>query len=349
MIDGLRGLAALIVYLFHSTEFFGDSWRPASGYLAVDLFFLLSGIVIAYSYDGRIGRSELGTVAFMRVRLVRFYPLLILATLATAAVQLVAVRTGHLPITLVNGSLVLAVILTLLFIPQRPTPNSTLYPLNAPFWSLLDELLINACFILAWRWLSNSLLAAVIVIGGIGLAFIVFHYGDLAGGPNWDTPHVGLVRVTFSFFVGVLMVRTIPRSTRRSDLVLVAASIILGLILFFDPGRFRPAYDLVCVIVLFPLLAVLAIRFQAGPRGSRPACWLGDASYGIYVFHAPFNGVILGLLGMLGFRQVGWLGFVWPMSAAMLIVFMLVLNRYFDVPLRRWLLRPSGRGDAPPF
>ena len=151
MIDGLRGLAALIVYLFHSTEFFGDSWRPASGYLAADLFFLLSGIVIAYSYDGRIGRSERGTVAFMRVRLVRFYPPLILATLATAAVQLVAVRTGHLPITLVNGSLVLAVILTLLFIPQRATPNSTLYPLNAPFWSLLDELLINACFILAWR------------------------------------------------------------------------------------------------------------------------------------------------------------------------------------------------------
>ena len=185
--------------------------------------------------------------------------------------------------------------------------------------------------------------------GGIGLALIAFHYGDLAGGPNRDTPHVELVRVTFFFFVGVLMVRTILRSTRRSDFVSLAASITLGLILFFDPERFRSAYDLVCMIVLFLLLAVVAIRFQAGPRGSRPARWLGAASYGIYVFHAPFNGVVLGLLEKLGFRQVGWHGFVWPKSAVMLIIFVLVLNRYFDVPLRRRLLRPSGRGAAPPL
>ena len=143
ILDGLRGLAAPIVYLCHSTAFFSDSWRPASGYLAVDLFVLLSGVIIAYSYDGRIGRSELGTIAFRWVRLVRFYPLLILATLATAAVQLVAVRTGHLPITLVNGSLVLALILTLLFIPSAP--HSEFHVISAQYQSSV---------IVTWRGLS---------------------------------------------------------------------------------------------------------------------------------------------------------------------------------------------------
>lgn len=82
ILDGLRGVAAMIVVAFHLFETY--STGPTDqilnhGYLAVDFFFVLSGFVIGYAYDDRWGRMTIG--GFFKRRLIRLQPMVILGTL----------------------------------------------------------------------------------------------------------------------------------------------------------------------------------------------------------------------------------------------------------------------------
>src|SRR5450631_2286933 len=85
ILDGLRGVAAILVVAFHIFETHSTSHLDQiinHGYLAVDFFFLLSGFVVGYAYDDRWGRMS--TWEFIKIRLVRLHPLVILGTLIGA-------------------------------------------------------------------------------------------------------------------------------------------------------------------------------------------------------------------------------------------------------------------------
>lgn len=86
LLDGLRGVAALLVLWYHVHEGFAfASGAPIIGsinygYLAVDFFFMLSGFVIGYAYDDRLHRSmSLGN--FARRRLIRLHPMVVFGAL----------------------------------------------------------------------------------------------------------------------------------------------------------------------------------------------------------------------------------------------------------------------------
>ena len=86
ILDGLRGVAALMVVWFHVFEAFATSHvdqRINHGYLAVDFFFVLSGFVIGYAYDDRWGRMTYRDF-FMR-RLIRLHPMVVMGMLIGAA------------------------------------------------------------------------------------------------------------------------------------------------------------------------------------------------------------------------------------------------------------------------
>jgi peptidoglycan/LPS O-acetylase OafA/YrhL len=79
IVDGLRGVAAIIVVLFHLAEPLASSRLNNvvnHGYLAVDFFFLLSGFVIGYAYDDRWDKLTIG--GFLRRRFERLQPLVVL-------------------------------------------------------------------------------------------------------------------------------------------------------------------------------------------------------------------------------------------------------------------------------
>src|SRR4051812_30959528 len=81
ILDGLRGIAALAVVIFHFMEWvFSDYSKNfiGHGFLAVDFFFCLSGFVIGYAYDSRIGKMGVG--AFFKTRLIRLHPLVVLGS-----------------------------------------------------------------------------------------------------------------------------------------------------------------------------------------------------------------------------------------------------------------------------
>src|SRR6201994_278586 len=87
ILDGLRGVASVIVFAFHVLETFTGGNRFIQiinhGYLAVDFFFILSGFVIAYAYDDRWGRMSQWD--FYKRRLVRLQPMVIMGSLIGAA------------------------------------------------------------------------------------------------------------------------------------------------------------------------------------------------------------------------------------------------------------------------
>lgn len=341
-LDVYRGLAALAVVGLHGVPFLGD-WWPRSGYIAVDFFFLISGMVIARSYDGRLGDRSLSAAAFVRLRVIRFYPIYLAGAVGAYLVAVAAFYTGRETMFGGVGEMTGVLALTLAFIPHKVGEVGTIFALNAPYWSLFFELLINIAFVALWPVLKGWRLTVFVILATFGLILAGWSIGSLEGGHSWETLHVGVARVTFSFFAGVWIIRSIAPGGRRSDGVLVGSGALLLALLWVDPGPWRLFFDLAAAMIVFPLFAVLAVRFQANRTGETVGRLLGDTSYGIYALHVPAMGIILGGLAVVGLREslpqpFSFVGFV-----AVLLVAVWVLHHFYDVPLRRWLIASGKR------
>lgn len=147
LLDGLRGVAAIFVILYHFGEGFATSpvdQMMNHGYLAVDFFFILSGFVIGYAYDDRWQRG-MSAGNFMLRRVIRLHPMVILSVIFGAVAYLIqgSVRWDGTPMPL--SMLLLALLLGLFLIPVLPGAgadvrgNNEMFPLNGPSWSLFFE------------------------------------------------------------------------------------------------------------------------------------------------------------------------------------------------------------------
>jgi peptidoglycan/LPS O-acetylase OafA/YrhL len=140
VLDGMRGVAAICVMVMHASGALGNS------IIAVDLFFILSGFVIAHSYGGRV---DMGLGKFMRRRLIRPYPMFLLG-MALGWLSLAVAH--HLGTTSISGREIAASVLTnALYLPyvaqQAIVPNLPIFPANPPAWSLFFELVANLFFL----------------------------------------------------------------------------------------------------------------------------------------------------------------------------------------------------------
>lgn len=95
-LDGLRGVAALIVVIYHR-RFWVAGFEDWHGYLAVDFFFLPSGFVISHAYGGRLASGQLSPDRFAVARVIRLYPLIVLgAVLGTVSFVIEGVQKSWL-------------------------------------------------------------------------------------------------------------------------------------------------------------------------------------------------------------------------------------------------------------
>lgn len=337
-LNGVRGLAAIFVVLLHSSGLFGFNPAPG-GYLAVDLFFCLSGFVIAHAYGDRL-RDGLTTASFIRLRLIRFYPLyaagLILGFLAALA-QLAVSPTHSAGLSRLLFNLGFG----LFFLPS-PT-GGTLYPFNLPAWSLWYELLVNIVYaFVLFRFSSRALasltaatfvfLAAMTLSGEHGLAF-----GPVAS--EWPG---AAARTLFSFSVGLLIYRT--RNSWDAPRVPAVILVVVTVVPMLLPvsALARPIFDLALVALWFPALITLSARVEP-VIGASALRFLGVASYGLYAIHYPVVQVLLAVKERTGFQ-----GF----NVGLAVVFALVavawvLDARFDIPTRRLLSGLTKRRASP--
>ncbi len=331
-LNGMRGVAAITIVVWHAPLLFGFSL--SSSYLAVDMFFVLSGFVLAHAYEARFERG-MGVGNFMRLRFIRLFPLASLGI----AITLIGVAVGwasgvHLTWTPV--SLAWCTAFNILFLPAPPLHGMVIFPLNSPAWSMFFELFVNLLYVLLWRLLSSRVLIAVLGTATVALAICATVFGDLNGGSEWPSLVVGFARVLFSFPAGVLIYRFTRnwRPIRLNGLFVIAAMILVFAV---DPRAARVAYDLVVVVVGIPAIVMVASL-------TRPArlvglfTFLGATSYGMYAIHEPVENIITGtIIKLLGGSLEHFA--VWPGLGFMVTMLGIVwlLDRYYDGPVRRWL------------
>jgi peptidoglycan/LPS O-acetylase OafA/YrhL len=345
ILDGLRGTAALLVLLYHLLDgllpYAANPLRHA--YLAVDFFFLLSGFVIGYAYDDRWPGLSLG--AFLRARIIRLHPLVLLAVVLGALGYWLDPFVGasqqlsgpRLALMLGCGALLLPT-------PPSSVPGGWLtHPLNSPCWSLLQEYLANIAYALGvWR-LGRRALAAAVALAALALVATALWHGSLDGGYAWHSVWMAPMRVAFPFGAGLLLHR-LGMQVRVPGAYLVLSA-LLGL-LFMAPA-FVPAsyYHLFCVLVMFPLIVAVGAGTPTAGRLAGFCRFSGQLSYPLYLVHFPFTAIfghwvsathpplghiVLAMVALIGFL----IGLAW------------LALRYYDEPVRAWLQARVRRRQA---
>jgi peptidoglycan/LPS O-acetylase OafA/YrhL len=340
-LDALRGIAAIGVVTFHMRQAFMPV-AAAGGYLAVDLFFMMSGVVLSHAYEHRF-RAGMGTFDFMRARLIRLYPLYFIGTLlgiAATWASLFGRNTQHWDIS----TLVQATLLALLFLPNLSgRPVDQIFPLNIPCWSLFLEVVVNLLFVIAWPLLTSRRLIVVSLLSGIVVGLAIVHTGHIDQAATASSFAVGLARTIFGFSVGVLIARR-NRHTYRGENNLkffAIAAIVCIAISGWPQGELRALWDAACVLLIFPLTVYWGTLIDPGPRLRRVASFLGLTSYAIYVVHSPvssfLNSAARYVAGDAGVSAgAPYLGVA---VLALLLTGCWLVDRYFDTPIRGFLNR----------
>ena len=146
ILDGLRGVASVMVVAFHLLEAHSGGSHLEQlinhGYLAVDFFFMLSGFVIGYAYDDRWNRMSVGT--FFKRRIIRLHPMVIVGSII-GAVFFYFQESPCFP-AIQNTSVGTMLLVMLLGCTLLPLPLkwdirgwTEMHPLNGPAWSLYYE------------------------------------------------------------------------------------------------------------------------------------------------------------------------------------------------------------------
>ena len=360
LLDGLRGVAALMVIWYHVFEGFAFASNSAietlnHGYLAVDFFFILSGFVIGYAYDDRWGKS-LTMKDFFKRRLIRLHPMVIMGAVLgaiTFCIQGSVQWDGtHVAISMI----MLSLLCTIFFIPAMPgvgyevRGNGEMFPLNGPCWSLFFEYIGNILYALFIRRLSNKALTVFVVLLGVALAaFAVFNvstYGNIGVGWTLDGVNFlgGSLRMLFPFSLGMLMSRNFkPMKVKGAFWICTIALIALFSVPYLEglePLCMNGVYEAFCVIVAFPIILWIGASGTTTDKQSTKICkFLGDISYPIYVIHYPLMYLFYAWLIR---NQLYTLGETWQVALcvyALCIVLAYLSLKFYDEPLRKYLAK----------
>jgi len=336
ILDGLRGTVAVAVVIFHIFEWlFPDyTYNPLRhAYLAVDFFFMLSGFVIGYAYDDRWQSMKI--TEFLRTRLIRLHPLVLLGVLIGVAGYWFDPFAGSGQNTGVWRMLFgIAAGILMLPSPALPKRYDETHSLNGPHWSLTMEYFINIVYAFAGPRMSKKTLIIVVLLSGIGLAASAIAHGSLQGGWGWSTFWMAPVRVTFPFFMGLLLYRMNFRINIKNAYLITS---ILLLALFAAPSfNANGLYEAFSVIVFFPLIVAIGAGSRVEGYTASVCSFSGKISYPIYVIHYPFI-YIYGHWLYKTDHSTSVIIIV-SISLAVFFIFLAWLSmRFYDEPVRAWL------------
>ncbi|WP_321963206.1 acyltransferase [Paraburkholderia sp. J7] len=349
-LDGLRGLGALFVLVQHFSPMYHV---PLLGhaYLAVDLFFAMSGFVIGSAYDKKIASGSLKFNQYILLRVLRLYPLylagLVLGTIAMM-VRLPASYWAEIASALPANVLMLPSRVVLpTFYPWLLTIDFS-YPLDFPAWSLFFELAVSLGYGLFFRFLSTRMLLLIMCVSGVALG-IAAYTSTLNSGAFWSSFYQGFARVGYSFPAGLLLYRHCRPGQSRNHLATLAVLLAaIGLLGVAWPAAHQHASDLFLALAVPPALVWVTTRVEPPARFLRLCAFSGMVSYGIYAMHVPVEIILQEIVYHIhGLAHPGGVTALLLLPAVVLVAW--AADRYYDTPLRRAVLtRSRGRRTAGP-
>ena len=360
LLDGLRGVAALLVvwyHIFEGFQFAGN--KPVidfinHGYLAVDFFFILSGFVVGYAYDNRWGKT-LTLGGFFRRRLIRLQPMVCMGAMIGAASFLLSGMERwdgtHATLWLtflafVCGCLMLP---ALPGMPREVRGNGEMFPLNGPCWSLFFEYIGNIVYALLIRRLSTRLLAVLSFALCCALTWFAVTdqsgYGSIGVGWTVDRTNIlgGSLRMLCPFTMGILMSRIFKPMKNVRGAFWTSAALLLAIFhvpYIYSEGALslNGVFEAACIIGVFPLVVWYAASGKTTDIASTRICrFLGDISYPLYIVHYPIMYAFY--MWLIKTRQYT-LYETWPAALAAVsasIILAWLCLKLYDMPVRKWL------------
>ncbi|WP_433292444.1 acyltransferase family protein [Actinoplanes sp. CA-030573] len=299
-LDGLRGLCALYVLLFHCwaytflgfPRYRGPAWLSWLGFgrLAVVMFLILSGFSLAMTAAGNGWRlGSLGRYA--RRRAWRILPAYWAALAFSLVIAWTVVRQPHSAEPTSGSVVVYTLLLQDLF--SAPTPNGA-------FWSISVEALLYGLLpllVLLCRRFGPAAMLAVVTAPVVVVGFAVFD-GSPPQADNWLAPH--LVPV---FAAGVVAAGVVAagRSFHRVPWALLAvlAAAPVGYLVLHQGSRWMVHHYYWVDLAVAPAMTMLLLAVVSGRPAalirlldSRPLKRLGSFSYSLYLIHLPIVVVI---------------------------------------------------------
>lgn len=362
LLDGLRGVAALLVVIYHIFEGFafaettnGEGSGLIStlnhGHIAVDFFFILSGFVISYAYDDRWQKMTLR--GFFKRRLIRLHPMLVMGAVIGTITFLIGGREQWDGTVTPIGGVALALLLTALMVPALPGSmhevrgNGEMFPLNGPQWSLFFEYIGNIIYALIIRRLSTRLLAMLVAL--LAALHTWIFVWDLSGydsvGIGWTIDTInfwgGLVRMLFPFTVGMLLARTFkPRKIKYAFWIcsaILLATFAVPYIASEGALSMNSLYEVVCIAFVFPIIVWLGACGTAEGSTGRISGLLGDLSYPLYIVHYPVMYLFYAWLIDKHFYSFEDTLLMPAIVVAVSIALAYVCLKLYDEPVRKWL------------
>ena len=363
ILDGLRGVASIMVVFFHLMETYsaGPAYQIINhGYLAVDFFFVLSGFVIGYAYDDRW--DHMTVWGFFKRRLVRLHPMLIMGTVVGLLLYYFGQceqfgLEGYAP----GWKIMVAFVLALFMIPCGSGLDvrgwGEMNPLNGPQWSLTFEYVANILYALVFRHLGKIALgvltaAAAFCTLDLCLNWNVFglltpardsHMYTVIGG--WsitaEQMYIGTTRLLYPFLCGLLLSRigkfiNVKGGFWWCSLLLV---IVFSLPCIGGEGSIlNGIYVAACILFVFPLIVLMGAGSQIkGEKSSKICTFVGELSYPLYITHYPIM-----------YMHMNWAWnnpdaplFAHITVAASSFILSIALAyaclKLYDLPVRKWL------------
>ena len=371
ILDGLRGVAAMMVLLYHV---FNDAksfyvWPTTvyefyHGFLGVDFFFILSGFVMGYAYDRQWktsnqtslsgSRETLTLWGFIKRRLIRLHPMVVMGVLLGAAAYIIQGCTMWDGTEVTIRAVMLATLMGLFMIPSPTSMDvrgyTEAFPLNGPHWSLFLEYVGSLLYGLILHRLSTKWLGTLVsfsILSIVGYAFLV-EDGGIAYGWSSEPMNLfgGMLRMLYAYPMGLLMARMFrerqPKPLRGHMFLLCSLALIVLLGLPYLGGKnTETIYQLVCVLLLFPIIIWYGARGMVSGWRQKTVSFVGRLSYPLYAVHYPFVYLFITWVGKDGHPYEGYLHPWIPLfvTIAVSVAIATLCLLFYDEPLRKRLSR----------
>lgn len=297
-LDALRGVAALVALLFHAALNFHIPKPFPHGYVVVDFFFMLSGYVMARTYDDRL-RNGLNGFRFFAARYLRLWPTMAVGGVIGLPLVLFAMPEQGPTVALLN------------FLLLPVFVSADIFPLNGPAWSIFFELTVNLFhgFVL-WRLGTKALIACSVI------SLMVFvQQIDAVGGFSLGTSPRGFgggfFRALLSYSIGIVLYRLWrdrpPFRLPQPVTLLLIPGALIALYAILPTSWYG---QMIFVLVICPIVIAGGLSMSPG----RWAAAVGALSFPLYATHVP----ILHLCRFMGYGALTALSF--SIFAAVVVV-----------------------------